>query len=95
MRGDRVHVFKIYCSCLPEEPHFRYGPLYEMAKESSTIDDDLTDREIAVFEELETQNFETVLSVVCLQPSGYGNSSISQMMTFKTCVKATTVSEKA
>jgi Domain of unknown function (DUF4917) len=44
-------------------PQFRYRSLYEMAKDASKPDH-LTDREIGVFNALETQNFELVLSAM-------------------------------
>lgn len=44
-------------------PSFRYGSLFEMARDT-TKTDHLTDREVCVFSDLETQNFELVLSAM-------------------------------
>jgi hypothetical protein len=44
-------------------PQFRYGSLYEMAKDTAK-QDHLTHREVGVFTALETQNFESVLSAM-------------------------------
>lgn len=44
-------------------PHFRYASLYEMAKDASKSDH-LTTREVGIFDALETQNFESVLSAM-------------------------------